>query len=215
MKRKDDTAVWRAKKLKKIAAILCALVIFTTAATLMYMSYLTNSVNNTFKLGNAEVSVVEPGIDQGNVEWGETSKPVYLENPQSDTSIPGVVRAMLVPVLKDGQTGETIGGELNIMTEPVNDQMALGDITLHFADDWETNWFYRDGYFYYRQVLDPGERSAQLLSGVTLTNGSLSNANGNVQVTIEVLADILQSEGNAAQNEWNVSVSESGIVTPN
>ena len=215
MERKDDTVMWRALKIKRIAAILCALVIFTTTATLMYLGYVTNSEKNSFELGNVEVSVIEPGINQDNVEWGETNKPVYLENPQSDRSIPGVVRAMIVPVMKDGQTGETISGDFGAMTEPVNDQMILGDITLHFANDWEANWFYRDGYFYYRQILNPGERSAQLLSGVTLADGSLNNANSNDQVTIQVLADILQSEGNAAEREWNISVSDNGIVTPN
>lgn len=214
MERNKFSAALRSKK-TKVSLILLLLITLTVAFTLMLMHYLTNTRQNTFTIGTAEVEIVEPGVDPGEVEWGAESKPVYLENPGDGTSVPGVVRAMLVPVLKDSETENPVGGELGAMSEPVGDKMVLGEITLHFASNWEDNWFYRDGYFYYRKVLNPGERTAQLLSGVTLTDGSLSEVYGDADVTIEVLANILQAGSNAPETEWNVSVSDDGAVTPN
>ena len=65
--------------------------------------------------------------------------------------------------------------------------------------------------------MKPGEKTTKLLSGVTLTNGSISDPyvdSGKVTVTIYVLADILQTAGNAPETEWGVTVGSGGEVTP-
>lgn len=179
----------------------------------MYLTHITNSVTNAFSVGSTSIEIVEPGVDSDSVSWGESSKPVYLKNPESKDSIDGVVRAMVVPRLVDKETGQETGGSLGALGEPSGNALVMGDITLHFAGDWSSNWFYKDGYFYCRKVLKPGETSPQLLSGLTLTDPAKAGDYQGLTVKIEVLADILQAGGTAPQTEWNVSVS-GDIVSP-
>ena len=208
----------RSKHQKKKAGIygIAVTIVLALAATftIMYLTSLTPTVTNAFSVGEGDVNIVEPGVDPGNVPWGTDTKPVRLEIPSGDSNIPGVVRAMVIPVLKDKETGEGSDGELGSLTEPTGNTLVVGDITLHFADDWSSNWFYKDGYFYYKRVLKPGEQTTNLLSGVTLTDGSLSQEYADLTVEIEVLADVLQIDGDAPEKEWNVSVGSNGIVTP-
>ncbi|MBO1305385.1 hypothetical protein JZO70_04395 [Enterococcus sp. 669A] len=59
------------------------------------------------------------------------------------------------------------------------DTKPLSDIVLNFTQDKvfdditqieekSNYWFYEDGYFYYSEVIDPGEQTAELLASVTL-----------------------------------------------
>ncbi len=204
------------KRLHTFSFMLLVVLAVTATVTLMYMTALTPTVTNAFTIGSASVVIEEPEIDPDQVEWGADSKPVILENPAGEDRVPGIVRAMLIPGLKD-EEGNAAGGNLGTITQPSGNTMVLGDITLHFADDWSSHWFYQNGYFYYRKVLNPGEKTTKLLSGVTLTNGSLSDPyvdSGKVTVTIDVLADILQTAGNAPETEWGVTVGSGGEVTP-
>ena len=44
-----------------------------------------------------------------------------------------------------------------------------GSVVLkHFDKDWETNWYFADGYFYYKTALKKGQTTPTLLEGVTL-----------------------------------------------
>lgn len=202
------------KRLHSIPLALIVPLALITAVTLMYLTAVTNTETNAFSIGTAGVVVDEPDIDPDEVEWTTTSKPVYLRNTGN---VDGVVRAMIVPVMKDDE-GNVLSGNLgNIEEAPTGTELVLGDITLHFADDWADNWFFQDGYFYYRKVLEAGDSTTKLLAGVTLTDEEKGltevSAADSVTVTIEVFADILQTEGSALA-EWGVTVDENGAVTP-
>ena len=203
---------WEIRGHSLVPLIVVMIVIVAAAFTIMYMTHLTDTVKNTFTMGTADVTVEEPNVDDSdNVAWGENSKNVILTNTGD---IKGVVRAMIVPVLNDTE-GNPVGGNLGEMKAPDagTNTLVMGDITLHFDENWEQNWFYKDGYFYYKRVLEPGKSTEKLLKGVTLTNGNLTEAYGEITVTIDVLADILQTEGNAPSEEWGVTVSETGAVS--
>lgn len=180
--------------------------------TLMYLTRLTPEKTNAFSVGDTSVEIVEPGVDPGNVPWGANAKPVQLKSPGSADNVPGVVRAMIVPVLTEKSTGKVLSGNLGALGAPSGNTLVLGDITLHFAADWNTNWFYKDGYFYYRKVLSPGETTPLLLTGVTLSAGVSAEEYKNISVKIDVLADILQASGTAAADEWGVTVNGSNVT---
>ena len=219
VKEKSGTKVARPGRHPRIMPpVLMVALLLVTAVTIMYLVALSDMKTNTFTIGTAGVEIVETTStsSDGGISWGEDTKIVSLQNTELETNISGVVRVMLVPVLKNDE-GEVLSGSLGSIEEsPAGTTLELGDITLHFASNWNSNWFYQDGYFYYREVLDPGDTTEALLTGVTLTKSStvsdLFEEDTTGYITIEVLADILQTEGDAL-DEWGVKV-EGTTVTP-
>lgn len=201
----------RQKKQKKKSILWLALVATMTIAvtgTFAYMSIVSTPILNTISFNTVSVGIEEPGIDPDRVPWGEASKPVKLRNTGGVNS---VVRVLFVPVLETNGTVKPC--EFAAMSEPVGNVMTLGDAILHFSNDWANHWFYKNGMFYYKSVLPPGESTTQLLAGVTLTDWSTSIKYAKLQ--IKVLADALQAEGGAAQDAWGIQVdAAAGTVTP-
>ena len=186
---------------------------FTLHGTLSYLSVNTTPAVNDFNVGVAKVIVSEPGVNASSAAWGDSAKPVYLAIPQDGIS--GVVRAQIVPVFKDS-SGNIISTAAASMSAPVSNTMILGTITLHFASDWSQHWIYKNGWFYYYKVLSPGQTTAQLLAGVTLTNSDSSTVSSmqNVRVQVSVLSDILQPSNPALTSAgWGVNVDSSGNVS--
>lgn len=156
---------------------------------------------NAFSLGEPTVEI-EEDFD------GWDHKKVSLKNQEGEDAVSGVARAMLVPVLKDKNTGAGLGEELGPIGQPTGTTIVLGDLTLHLAENWQDNWFYLDGYFYYRKVLKPGQTSEPLLEKVSLTHDTqeLRRKYKDVQIEIEVMADILQADSGAPMEAWGVEV---------
>lgn len=191
---------------KTMLLSLALIVTLGVAATLTYLTTRTSPLINDFDLGNATVVIDEPGVPKDNVPWGADTKPVQLANPplsQDPKAVPGVVRALLVPVTvaSDGKTTEPLAGAK--ISQPVGNQMDLGDYILNFDSNWSNNWVFcpDDGYFYYKKVLHPGQTTEKLLRGVVAKPGLAMGTN---KLEIEVLSDILQTMG--AQEEWPVNV---------
>lgn len=201
-------------KMKTHAALIAVLIFFGFSAALggtyAYLSANTTTAANDFTIGIPAVTVKEPSVDPAAVLWGADTKPVTLSIPTG--SMGGAVRAAIVPMLKDSE-GNIISTPTGTLTAPTvqpaatDATLVLGEITLHFAIDWETSWFYKDGYFYYRKVLDEGETTPPILTGVTLTNNSaeLAVKFQDIIVNIEVMSDVLQPT-NEALVLWGVSV---------
>ena len=119
---------------------------------------------------------------------------------------------MLVPYILDSD-GNYISCDLGGLSAPVGNKMVLGDLTLEFASDWSTNWFYQDGYFYYKKVLNPGESTTMLLSKVSLTSNTaeMKKKYADTEIKIEVMAAILQAEGGAPEAEWGITVTGTAV----
>lgn len=168
------------------------------------------SLRNTFTPGKTVVEIIEPDVDPEDVPWGTDSKPVSLHIPADEGAVSGVVRAMISPY------AYTTGGETKTifpgMARPVQNKLVMGDITLHFDPQWTNNWFYKDGYFYYNRVLNPGETTPLLLTGVTLSDNSaeMQAKYAALNVDIEVAAQVLQA-GGGAPSEWGLSVDSSNM----
>lgn len=177
----------------------------------MYFSDLTEPIVNAFSAGSIRVEIQEPNVDPDAVEWGTDTKPVQLYNPEG--SIAGVVRAKLMPPAVYDASGNAVAVETGTLSDPSGNTLAMGEFTLHLADGWQNNWFYKEGWFYYKRVLQPGETTEKLLAGVTLTDPAKAESYKSYTVKVDVLADILQTEGNAPATEWGVTVGESGTVS--
>lgn len=183
--------------------IALALSIGTTAAVL---SYQTNKADNTILFGNADIEILET-FD------GWETKEVRLQAAQGAGYVPGIARAKLVPYVTD-ISGNYVFANLGPAQAPQGNTLVFGDITLVLADNWTDNWFYQDGFFYCKTVLDPGGTTALLLKKVTFTNETVKEDYNNKQISIEVLADILQVSGTQSQTLWGVAAGTNGAVAP-
>jgi len=219
-KKIKDMAVGLSGGRMKAKAALTALVIFLISSaalggTYAYLTANTTPAANDFTIGIPAVTVREPSVDPAAVLWGAGTKPVTLSIPAG--SMGGAVRAAIIPMLKDS-TGNIISTPTGALTAPTvqatDATLVLGEITLHFAIDWETSWFYKDGYFYYRKVLNEGETTPAILTGVTLTDNTaeMTAKYQDIVVEIEVMSDVLQST-NEALALWGVKVDGDGNIS--
>ncbi len=87
---------------------------------------------------------------------------------------------------------------------------TMGDVTFHLANDWSDNWFYnsKDGYFYCKSVISIGKKTPPLLDYVTISSDTKQKLKSlGAKLTVDVLADGIQSEGKAANTMWtNVKI---------
>lgn len=203
---------------KKLLSFLVSLLVIFIAlspasrGTLAVMFKSLGPFSNIFTIGKANIDIVEPNVpDPDDVAWGENNKIVSVSVPSD--SIPGVVRVFILPMLKT-DSGEFIAGQLGELTDPgAAGEIVLGEITLHFASDWSDYWFFKDGYFFCKTVVQPGTSVAHLLTGITLTNDTpeMREKYQSITVEIEVFAEIIQSTS-GAPNEWGVTVTGANVT---
>ena len=156
--------------------------------------------------------------DGGPASWD--AEELKLRN-SGEESVPGVARVMIVPQLKaKGEGGQTfgLGGDLGLLREPSSEAptiLVMGDLTFYFAENWAEKWFYRDGYFYYRNTLRPGEMTTPLLEKVALSKDSAATRRkyADIVIRVEIMADILQADGGAPEAVWRIHAAD-GLVTP-
>ena len=173
----------------------CVTLIVTTVA---YLGTKTESKNNEFGFPPAKVEIIER-FDGWNV------KEVSLKNTSDNINC--VVRGMLLPRVMD-KNGNYVSVNLGALSAPVANKITAGDFVFELASDWSTNWFYKDGFFYCKKVLAPGETSALLLKKVSLVNTTQATKDKykDLEVKVDVLSDILQAEGGAPSIEWGIVV---------
>lgn len=186
-----------------LALLVCAIVVI--GSTIAFLSALTSKETNPFSFGEIEITVSEPP----NVNW-ETKKVTLV----AGGDIPSVARAIIIPIFKN--TEESVDptmGSGGALTAPVGNKVVMGDITFVLASDWSDNWFYKDGYFYYKTVLQPGDQTAELLNKVSLTtdDDATREKYASIQIEVEVMAESLQAEGGAPLSVWGVNVVGSAV----
>ena len=91
---------------------------------------------------------------------------------------------------------------------------TMGDVTFHLANDWRDNWFYnsKDGYFYCKKVIAFGKKTPELLDSVTISSDTKEKLDSlGAKLTVDILADGIQSEGKAANTMWtNIKINADG-----
>ena len=136
------------------------------------------------------IEIDEGAADPNDVAWGTDTKPVAIYNSSGANGGIAAVRAMLVPTLYDasGNAAEADFGDITAGPELGAAAWALGDLTVHMAEDWELYWEFTGGYFYYTGTLLPGNTTEDLFAGVTLDRANAQNYAGK-NFVVEILAD--------------------------
>lgn len=90
----------------------------------------------------------------------------------------------------------------------------MGDVAFTLAEDWDEYWLFnpKDGYFYYRSSISPGDTTAPLLSNVSITEETWKKITKTddgttdvIELKVDILADSIQTVGGAVETRWGAS----------
>ena len=148
-----------------LALVLCCAV----GGTLAWLIDATNPLENTFTPAQVKCTVVEDAFD------GSTKTNVSVQNPADEKNVTAYIRVALVPTWED-ENG-------NAVAEPA----SLDDLSITWGNSGK--WLKgTDGYWYYKEPVAPGGRTAVLLEKATVTT-----ENG-YQMNLQVMADSIQAD---------------------
>ena len=91
---------------------------------------------------------------------------------------------------------KNIGNEpawIRMMIEKDGEPM-VDDPTM-MLEGLDSSWIYQDGYWYYSEIVEPGESTTNLFSGITFSE-SLGNEDAGKEISLEIKAQGVQSEHN-------------------
>lgn len=149
--------------------------------------YMENTIAFLTDTSKAEVEIL----------FDTTTELLYVQDLEDALSIERQVRAMIVPTIEDANgnpiaiQSEVFGQNEGLSRPNSEGEMIVGDVILQFHSDWENSWEFREGFFYYRELLQPGESPAELLKNATIRTGSTLVYQDNI-VIINVLKDTIE-----------------------
>lgn len=85
------------------------------------------------------------------------------------------------------------------------DRFTMGDISFILNKEWSDSWIFNpeDGYFYYRNPVQPGETTEFLLDSVSVTAAVREAMESvGVELQVDILADSIQTEADALKTRW-------------
>lgn len=170
------------KKMYFIAAVLVILAILGTGT----LAYFTTKVviHNVITSGDIDIQLVETAIQNG--QEGD-----YVNN--STGLMPGQSHSKIVKIRNEGTNPAWVRLKVEIDIAAENGQ-SLDDSAL--AIDYNTDtWLKKDGAFYYKQPLAPGETTTALFEEVEFAQ-TTGNAYQNARISIQVNAEAIQYENN-------------------
>ncbi len=194
------------KWLPVVAALALATAV-TVGGTLAWLTAHTNSVTNTFTMGD-----VDPQVSENLTN--DTKSNITVTN---NGSVEAYVRVALVFSWRDGATaGQNPENTGTIVGEPV----TANDYTFEMGTDWFKG---TDGYYYYKYPVKPNtseepnhpSEKSQTSSLGTIT--VISEKAKTYNLDVQVLADTIQAAPTTAvTTTWPVEVvnTETGEITP-
>lgn len=137
---------------------------------------------------------------RGVISTGSLKLKVYQESitgidvTDSDFEVmPGDVVSRIVTVENVGE--QSLYLRVKLVTSVENDKLLAENILkMNINTD---KWTYRDGYYYYYKVLDPGELSEKLFTKVTIDGELVDNKYLGKTILLDVVAQATQSKNNA------------------
>ncbi len=200
----------------RVTALCVALLLLGgLGGTLAWLHHTTNMFPNKMTIGSVRLQVVENNrVVSGNqtAHFGEGEKKMGLQVPNEGDAGSCIARVSFYPMVTHGadnvQDFEDQGWSNDSV--PQNNIMKLGSVTLHFADGWANDWIYKDGMFIYRHVLNRGEKTPDLLKGVTKTDPTTWPSDATAKV--QVFAEATQATPADSPALWGCRVNDDGTV---
>lgn len=145
-----------------------------------------------------------------------TDKLVKVRAAGDSTACNSELRVKLVPMWYKEDSSDTVCGSIGNLSDfryqRLNEDgtalLFLNGyneviVTCYLDDHWEEKWEYNSAkeYFVYTDDLTEGEITSALLSSVELSKAVYDETEG-YELHIDVLADTIQSDANAADERW-------------
>jgi hypothetical protein len=178
------------RKIILFSFTLVLLAMLTVGSTVAYMIAKTNTQNNKFDPGVANIEISEPNDSSYVINSDSTvNKVVAITNKNNPHAVPVYVRVKLVPILRN-MNGEGTGESVNVTYPSQN----------------TTNWTSEiNGYYYYKGILKPGTATESLINKAKVEGGLPKER----KIEIQVIADSIQAVGNAEQDAWGMKYNNS------
>lgn len=167
-------------KRKILIFCLVALLIALASAGTYSNSVYTQKTRNVITTGSVDIALHE------RTRAGEPC------SDQPVTIMPGDVVDRQVTVENIGKNAAFLRIKL---TPGINDDKLSADDCVQM-DINQTHWTYRDGYYYYNEILQPGQTTPALFSQMTFVGEKMTNAYLGRLLSLDVTAQAVQSEHN-------------------
>lgn len=176
----------KAKAKLLIVAMIAIVLTVLTQSTLAYYTTV-GTATNVVTSGNIQLQIHEKTADGSDFP----EEGVYV--------IPGDIVSKQVSVE-------------NICTHPFYLRVKLVSSTTNNAltpeeclklDIDTQNWTYVDGYYYYNQILQPGETTPTLFTQVEIVGSKVDKSHIGSTLSLTVNAYAVQSENNPAEHPWD------------
>lgn len=168
---------------------LALILLFTVGGTIAYIVTSTDNVTNTFQPSQVSCAVDETFTDgvKSNVSIKNTS------------DIPAYIRAHIIVTWKD-KDGNIYGGAAPVLDTDYS-------LTIKNGTKWVK--YDTDGYYYFTEPVAVGDKTGVLIEECKY----LGNAPSGYSLSVEIIADAIQSEPpNAVGEAWGVAFGNGGVV---
>lgn len=168
-----------------LAAILATVL---TQPTLAYYTTI-GKATNVVTSGDISLQIHEKTADGSNFP----AEGVYI--------IPGDIVSKQVSV--ENVCGHPFYLRVKLVSGTTNEALSPDDC-LKMDIDTE-NWTHLDGYYYYNQILRPGETTPTLFTQVEIVGSKVDRSHIGSTLSLTVNAYAVQSENNPAEHPWDAS----------
>lgn len=213
------------KNIKKIltVAVVCAFMTFIVYA----ITSSVKNVKNIFIPSEATIEVWENDekVNSSNVvtlseESGvlTAQKAVEIKNVSGSKAQEVFIRVCMFPKFMNTAYDYQIYVPHGDFSQDVSSKsFDIGDVTFTLADNWQSHWFYNNGYFYYNEPVASGDLTERLLESISISPEKWNEYKKNgADLEITVLADAIQSVGGAVENRWgeNLGLKSNDKIRP-
>lgn len=216
---------------KKAVIFSCLSLLFITSIIVYAVVYQSNDRENKFNPAKAEIQIKESGNPEetqtseytgatdaaGNFNVVKTVQIYDVRNKNDE-----YLRVRFIPMWYDSD-GNVVGGAdefsdfshidlvgNELQFKKSDNSTVLLRLKLSYTDDgnpendWSNEWRYdsSDQCFYYKGKIQSGDISAILLSGAQIPKAVYDATKDQYTLHIEVLADAIQSGGDAKNDRW-------------
>ena len=178
----------RAKGRLLIIALAAILLTVLTQPTLAYYTTI-GKATNVVTSGDIQLVIHEKTADGSNFP----AEGVYI--------MPGDIVSKQVSV--ENVCGHPFYLRVKLVSGTNNQSLSAEDC-LKMDIDTE-NWTYLDGFYYYNQVLEPGQTTPVLFSQVEIVGSKVDRSHIGSMLSLTVNAYAVQSENNPAAHPWDAS----------
>lgn len=141
-----------------------------------------STANNTITTGNIQIEVKETMLQNGQ-------EVTYVD--PTDTLVPGTTNSKIVRVENTGSDAAYVRVKVDIAFD--DEALATDVVSLNTNSAWTLN----DGYYYYNQILQPGQKTTDLFDSYTF-GSSAGNEYATAKLNIDVNAQAVQSDNNGS-----------------